>query len=136
MNLVMKKITEYLESKDIRYILSDDDKRLELRFSAKNADVIPVLMNCQEEEDCEFFVYNYCKFPEEKREKMYELCSKMNKKFRWLRFFVDESDNTITIATDLLINPDSCADDVYTILAKIVRIGDFAYPEFMKTIWT
>lgn len=79
--------------------------------------------------------HSFCEFPEEKKAKMYEICSKMNDDFRWVKFYVDEKDNTITLADDAIITPETCGEEIFELIIRMVGIGDDAYPEFMKGIW-
>ena len=67
---------------------------------------------------------------------MYELCSKMNNRFNWVKFFVDESDSTITLSDDAVIQLDSCGEEIIKLIQFMTLVADEAYPEFMKAIWS
>lgn len=127
----------YMENKGWHCKLSDDNERIvRLSFKADNKESIDVLLAFDENErSVTLKCYNICKFAEEKKAAMYKLCSEVNADFRWLKFYVDESDNTITGQVDAVIQVESCGDECYELVCRSVSIVDEAYPQFMKTIW-
>jgi hypothetical protein len=66
---------------------------------------------------------------------MYQLCSELNQEYKWAKFYVDESDNTLTVQDDAIIQLDTCGAECYELLARLVLIVDEVYPKMMKTIW-
>ena len=66
---------------------------------------------------------------------MYEVCSKLNNEFRWIKFYVDERDNTITLADDAIVQLDTCGEEIWEIMVRLSDIADDAYPTIMKAIW-
>ena len=61
----------------------------------------------------------------------YEFCNKMNMKYRWLRFYVDD-DLELTAAMDAVITLDTCADECREILGRTVSIVDDVYGELIS----
>ena len=59
-----------------------------------------------------------------------------NHKFRWIKFYVDDSDNTITAEADAITTPDEAGEEIFSVLARLVGIIDRAHPEMMKTLWS
>lgn len=80
--------------------------------------------------------WNLCKFPAAKKPAMYEVCSKLNDNFRWIKFYVDERDNTITAADDAVVQPDSAGEELFELVLRMMAIVDEAYPELMRAIYT
>ena len=66
---------------------------------------------------------------------MFRLCSQMNKKYSWVKFYVDEEDNTVTLADDAVVDPSSCGEEAYGLMFRMLLICDDAYPEFMRTLY-
>lgn len=132
-----KVAVSYLESKEFHCKLSEKDERLvRLSFKADNKESIDVLLVFDEDEhsvSCKCF--NICKFAADKKEAMYKVCNEVNAQYRWLKFYVDESDNTITAQMDAVIQVESCGPECYEIVGRSVSIVDEAYPKFMKAIW-
>lgn len=79
---------------------------------------------------------NLVKFDASKKEKMYKVCNELNARFRWVKFFVDENDNTITAEDDAIIQLDSCGEEVFRCCLQLTKISDDAYPYFMRAIWS
>lgn len=79
--------------------------------------------------------FEYCSFPAEKKSAMYEICSKLNYEYRWIKFYVEESDNTIALADDVIVQLDTCGDEIWEIIVRLSSIADEAYPQIMKAIW-
>ena len=79
--------------------------------------------------------YDLVRFPEDKKMMMYPLCSALNSKFRWVKFYVDESDNTITIEDDAILDIDSAGEELIELCGRMASIGDEAYPIIMKTLY-
>lgn len=128
---------QYLESKGFHCQLSEKNERVvRLKFKAENVESVEVLLVFDEDEhsvSCK--CYNLCKFPENKKLDMYRICNELNANYRWLKFYVDESDNTITAQLDAVIQVESCGAECYELVGRSVAIADEAYPKFMKAIW-
>lgn len=136
-NMALKMTEAYLDSREIKYQEIDEEgNKLRVSYNGENVDNISVLIVFSDDNsNCHLDCYNYCKFPVEKIDKMYKICSQMNSKYRWAKFYVDEEDNTITIEADAYIQLDSCGEEILNVVVKIVSIADLVYPEFMKAIW-
>ena len=64
-----------------------------------------------------------------------KLCSQMNKRYSWVKFYVDDEDNTVTLADDAVVDPSTCGDEAYGLMFRMMLICDDAYPEFMRTLY-
>ena len=72
---------------------------------------------------------------EAKKAKIYQVMSKLNDDFRWVKFSIDENDNTVTASTDAVIRMDVAGEICYELVFRMVNIVDDAYPEIMKALW-
>lgn len=79
--------------------------------------------------------FDICSVSPDKVDKIYEVCSDLNARFRWVRFYVD-SDNSITAADDAVIQLATVGEEVFELVARMTSIVDDAYPELMKALWT
>lgn len=136
MNMAMKMAGAYLESKGIVYGVNEEKS------------IISFGTRCEKKGNMELHLifddgngtmglrsFDYCQFPDSKLPVMYELCSKCNKDYRWIKFYVNERDNTIALADDAVIQLDSCGEEVWELVCRMVTIADEAYPTFMKALW-
>lgn len=126
----------YFESKEMHcQTIDGKDNLLLLNIRAENLE-LKVLMDFTEDgKYVTIKIYNLCKFPADKTNQMYKLCSELNKEYKWAKFYVDESDNTLTAQDDAIIQLDTCGAECYELSARLVLIVDEVYPRMMKTIW-
>lgn len=105
-------------------------------FRTNNFDAIKIYMIFDKEGDnfvVSFKTPNLCKFPAEKTELMYEVCSQMNRQYRWVKFYVDE--NTITCQDDAMIQLETAGNECLNLVERMLLICDRVYPELMKAVW-
>lgn len=136
--MAAKVTTAYFDSHGLHYeILGDNGEALRAGFKMDNrAEGLKVLMIFDNDtKGCKVCAYDIVKFSDAKKEVMYRVCNSLNAKYRWIKFFVDESDNTITAQDDAVIELDSCGEEVLQCCLQLVNIVDDAYPEIMKAIW-
>lgn len=138
MNLAAKVTAAYFDSQDIRYSMrGDDNEIISVGFRAENKESIEILLFFSEGNDnVGIRSFDLCKVPEVKKPALYELCSKLNDEYRWVKFYIDEDDNTITAADDALIQLDSCGEECLELVMRMCDIADEVYPEIMKAIWS
>lgn len=136
MNMALKMVASFMETKNIRCQISEDGTNMRVAFKADNKGSMDIIVVFDEGNDSVGLrSFDFCSFPAEKKPVMYEICSKMNKDYRWVKFYVDESDNTITLADDAVIDLETCGEEVYELIGRMLTIGDEAYPAFMKNVW-
>ena len=137
MGMLGNMIKKYFESRELRYTeLPDDDVVLRVGFNGKNKPTLETLLIIDEDTNTlHLRSYNYCNAPEDKKPEIYKLCSDMNKKFQWVKFYVDEVDNTITLEDDAMLAPENCGDEALGLTIRMIEISDVAYPFFMKILW-
>ncbi len=138
MNMALQVAANYLrEVKEVKIDVDEERSRIHVGFKTDNKDHVEVNVIFDDDgTTMGLRSFNFCKFAEDKRPAMYKTCSEMNKQFRWVKFFVDESDNTITLADDAVIQAESCGPEVWELICRMVGIADDAYPNFMKAIWS
>ncbi len=79
-------------------------------------------------------VLNYIKGPESKRAALLEACNSMNKKFRYVKFCLDE-DCSIDLEIDLPVTESDPGGICTELFARVSKIADGAYPDLMKVVW-
>lgn len=138
MNMAAKIVAEYLQGIGVKLDqFGDDMEVVKVRYSADNVDCVEVkLFFDDDNRSVAVRSFNICKVPENKKPAIYEACSKLNDKFRWIKFYIDEDDNTVTGAMDAIIQLDSCGEECKEIIHRTVGIVDDAYPDLMKAIWS
>ena len=126
----------YFDSKGLKY--GTDEKRnvIETGFPLENKGSIRIKIFFDDDDrTVGIRSFDYCAFPDEKKPAMYKACSLANDNYRWIKFSVDEDDNTITLADDAVVQLDSCAEEILELMVRMVHIAGEAYPSFMKALW-
>ena len=124
----------YLDGHGITYRI-EDERVLSVTSKGDNAPKIRVLFIFGEGgKDVAIRCYSVAKVPSEKVAKAHETCSKLNSKYRWIKFYVD-SDNEIAAEDDAVIEPNTLGAECFELLARCINIVDEAYPAIMGTIW-
>lgn len=135
MNSAARFFIEYLEQKDVKYTINGEN-RVRVGFSGENATSISTLFVFGADgTNVAVRSYSIAKVPEEKIAEACILCSSLNSRFRWTRFYID-SDNEVTAAIDAVIDPHTTGAECFELLIRIVDIIDDAYPEIMKMLWS
>ncbi len=65
---------------------------------------------------------------------MLDTVNKLNVKYRWLSFYIDD-DEEVTCNADSLLNADTAAEVCFNLLVRFITIVDEAYPEMMKVLY-
>ena len=126
----------FFESKGMHcQTIEGKDNLLLLNIKAENLEMKVIMDFTEDGGYVTIKIYNLCKFPADKTNQMYKLCSELNKEYKWAKFYVDESDNTLTAQDDAIIQLDTCGAECYELSARLVLIVDEAYPKMMKAIW-
>lgn len=61
-------------------------------------------------------------------------CNEMNKKYRWVKFFLDD-DCDVQVQIDAYIDAETCGSECANLVRRMVNITDEAYPVFMRGLW-
>lgn len=136
-NTAVRVVAAFFDEKGLKYsIIGEKEDCIKLGFTMDSRDGLDVLIIMDEDgESAKVRAYDLAKFPANKIDVMYKTCNELNKDYRWLKFFVDESDNTITCDMDAIIQLDSCGMELYELCFRLVHIADEAYPRFMKALY-
>ena len=72
--------------------------------------------------------------PGEKTAKLLLVLNECNRKFRWVKFYLDE-DNDIIVNADVIIDESSAGAECLEIVMRTASIVDNAYADIMKGVW-
>lgn len=136
-NMSAKMVASYFQNENLKFdIDGDDEEIIRINFNADNVESVRVsLFFDKEDKNVAIRSFNICKVEEAKKAKIYQVMSKLNDDFRWVKFSIDENDNTVTASTDAVIRMDVAGEICYELVFRMVNIVDDAYPEIMKALW-
>ena len=134
--MLCEMICKYMDSKNWHYQAASDGTLIKTGFSGKNAQKIDLYIHIEEDRnEVHLRSFNYIRVPDDKMNNILRLCSQMNKKYSWVKFYVDENDMTVTLADDAVVEPSTCGDETFGLMYRMLLICDDAYPEFMRSLY-
>ena len=130
------KVTKaFFESQGLQ-VIQLGDKLLLTGFEMQNREGLKVLMHFDEgDETVKICTQNLVKIPDKDVDKMYKVINSINSRFRWIKFYIREEDNTVVAEDDAIIQLDSCGMEVLQCAIQLAKIADEAYPLLMKAIY-
>ena len=136
MAMTFKVAKAYFDAQGLKNQVIKEDSVLRVGFNADNKDQIEVIVIFDENDrTVALRSFHYVKYPDAKLDAMYRVCSQLNNSFRWVKFYVNEEDNSITMADDAVVQIESCGEEISELVLRMVSIGDDAYPKFMQAIY-
>ena len=136
--MAVKLTKAFLEAQGVKVLpIGEEEGLLIAGFAMDNRDGIMIIMQFDDNDrTAKVLTQNLAKIPESAVDNMYKVVNAINKKYRWIKFYIDEKDNTITASDDVIIQLDSCGEEIFQCCLQLVHIADEAYPEIMKGIYS
>ena len=103
-----KRIRNYFDSTGKLYQVFSDGNVFKLNYSGNNGVKIFQSINItivvvEDKNEIHLRVFNYIQIPNNKKDDFYRVCTQMNKSYNWARFYIDEKNNSVTVASDALV---------------------------------
>ncbi len=135
MGSAVKNTKSYFDSKGYVYMMEREDV-MRINFTDfDNISEVDILIVFEDDRVVSLSCFNICQVPENKKKDIYEVCSDMNSEYRFVKFYVDEDDNTVTAETDAIITPEVAGEKVFRLVELMPAVIDEAYPYFMRKLW-
>lgn len=135
MSMAANMVKAFLDTKEVTY-REVNERTLLLTFSGFSFNSLDVGLIFEEDDrSVSLRCPRVSTFEPSKKQKLYEVCSVLNAKFKWIKFYLDEENNVIEAAIDAMIQLDSCGEECFELIGRTVSIVNEAYPEIMKAIW-
>lgn len=128
---------DYLDMKNVRYtwqgLDSDDDEKIEVTYTGDNMETIrtvwyfdnnPVRVGVR--------VWNIINFSVKDYYYVLEAVNNVNADYRYIKFYVDTTDNTVTAKFDMPISATNAGELCYDILQRTINIVDDVYAELSE----
>jgi len=136
-NKAADKFSEILDSHELVYEkLGDNEDVIRIGLPSETTDGRYFFFEFGDSEgDFSIKSFNVCKFPADKIDAMYKACSEVNYQYRWVKYYIDESDNTVSVSVDAQFNFDTLESIGLDLLFRANHITDDVYPTFMKALY-
>jgi len=133
----IREITRKFDEMELHYRVTQGKNSDVIRLSTgtdSGAKIDFTIFPSGEKSDVSMRVYGVVKVPENKSENLMRVCNELNKKYRYVKFFVD-SDRDVNVAYDITRNNGELGETVLEIMARFHNIINEAYPVLMRAIW-
>lgn len=135
-SMALKVTAAFFDSKGMKYEISDDGRAIITGFGLQNLEGVKITIIFDDNDrTVALRAFSILKIPDSKVNNMFAVVNALNQKFRWIKFIIDEEDNTIDAADDAVIQLDSCGDEVMELCLRFASIVDDAYPEIMASMF-
>ena len=132
MNRAAQTVASFLDTKGIQYMLKGQDKEVLITgFPTKNKGGI--VLTCFFDENSAsvcITTSDLVRVESTQRSKCYETCSKLNQMYKWVKFYVNENDDSVSAQIDAFIDEKNCEEEVMQLIVAMVSIADEAYLAF------
>lgn len=125
----------YMDENGIKY--SDVRERVvRVSYSGDNLKSIPVYVYFSENDEprVRLACSSIAHFEDNKLAAGLIACNELNRKYRWVKFYVDE-ENDIIAEDDAIIDATSCGPELRELVVRMVDIIDKGYPTIMQAKW-
>ncbi len=80
-------------------------------------------------------VPHFVRFKKQNRRDMLQIANRMNDRFRFCKFTVNDEAEAVTIEYDFAEKTENIGESCEEIFRLVMQIAEKAYPEFMRAIW-
>lgn len=125
-----------LDEKDISYTVVgvDPDEDEHVRVSNTDDNDFSYTINLYfdpNEENCSVRVWNIISYSDADYAKVLRTCNALNYKYKYIRFYADESDNTVTASIDLIYRDHDVGEIVLEAVVHMASILEKGRPDLL-----
>lgn len=104
--------------------------------SGQDTEYTVLFISRDDDSDVAVRVYDLVKFNGSKLKSMERVANALNRQYRFVRFVVDKSDNTLGLEFDFPERTPDVGKSAVEIFIRIMKMVDDTYKEMMKAIWS
>ena len=134
MNMAAKMVSTYFEGKDTKLNeLRDDLLLIGWEF---NGGSIRIFFSFDETSThVHLEGRGFIKVPAEKYDALYKTLNECNNKYAHVKFVLDTQNGELCAQDDDIIQVESCGEECFELMVRMVKIVEDAYPKFMKALY-
>ena len=127
---------EVLDDRKIEYdyngVDDDGDEGVYIAFPDEESGIAVRAFFDANGADCSLLAWNVIDYDEADFADIVELCNQLNADYRWVRFYADTSDDSVTVAADASFTKSSAGMISAEMMDHIVSVVGKAWPELSK----
>lgn len=126
----------YLDENNIQYAVVDDET-ITITYDGENMESVKVFVvfNAGAPNYVVLSSWNLGNFDESHLAAGYKAMNEINNTYKWVKFYLDD-DNDVTAKSDLIVDLDSCGEEILNRVLRVVWVSDEAYPVVMSARWS
>ena len=126
----------FMEAHDMKVnMVSEEHNLIRAGLGLENTQLAAYFQFDPDDESAHIEGREFAQIPKDQVEKIYKICNSLNDSYRWVKFVWDEEASDLCCRVDAVIQLDSCAQEMYELMARMAGIVDDAYPKIMKALW-
>lgn len=132
--LTVKKVLSYFVEKGIEVTeMEEDILRVGCEFNGGSV----ALFFQFGEDDIHLRVdgINFLMIPKDKIDNIYRIINECNDTYLYVKYILDEKHGQVIVRSSAILQQDTCGEECYELLVRMVKSIDDEYPKFMKSIW-
>lgn len=132
-----REIASALDSKDLKYdiVENDNTSRVICGMNGKALNFRIQYISTDEDNDVAVRVFDLVKIPEEKKTDMLLFAHECNRRFRYVKFVVNEGDNTLQLEYDMPLKNENPGEIALELLVRILNILNDVGMDMMRRVW-
>lgn len=136
-HVATRAIQETFEEKGVKFRVKEvgDSSVVEAGFSIDNGPSVVVrFISPDDDNDVAIRIFELISVTEDKRANVQAALNKLNHKYRYLKFVMDD-DGDVNVENDLCLCTSNVGPVCFEIFARAMQILDDAYPVMMRALW-
>ena len=132
--MAAKMVAAYFEAKDTK-VQQLSENLLRIGWNIKNGTIEIYFQFDESDTHVHLEGVDFVKVPEEKYDDMYKLLNECNDTYSHIKFVLDTEHGQINARDDDVVQLDSCGEECYELMIRMLSVVEDALPKFMKAIW-
>ena len=124
------------DEQEIRYtydgIDQDNDEKVKVSINLTDTSITEIFYFSEDNEDASIRVWNFIDFAPSDYNNVLEAVNSLNAQYRWVRFYIDKSDNSVTCAIDVEYSVANTGEVTFMLMRHMMNICDYAYSELSR----
>lgn len=132
-----EEIAEYFNEKEIVYTVqeSESTSRVVASVVVDYASFTVYFISSDDSNDVSVRIPHFVRFKEQDYRDMLKVASRINDKYRFVKFTVNQESEAVTIEYDFAEKTENIGAAAEEIFRRVMQIAEEAYPEFMRALW-
>lgn len=132
-----EEIADFFSEKDVHFSVQENDESSRIVASAvvDYTSFTAYFISSDDSNDVSVRVPHYVRFKSQNRRDMLRIANRMNDKYRFVKFTVNDDAESVTIEYDFAEKTENIGPAAEELFRRVMQIAEEAYPEFMRAIW-